>query len=531
MGSLFPTPRAVTVTAVSVAIILGGCVTTREREATVAPGVVHSYIDDKPPELQQHFYVSLMQGQRNRVLNDMRIGLAAFQMGQDDLSAKLFDEALVNIEAVYADTESAKKARGLFTKELAKDFKGEPYERAMAYYYRGLLYILAGDYDNARASFKGGMLQDAFAEEEQYRADFELMAFMQGWAARCGGNASLAEEDFKEFHELSESFPLPNEEDNVLVLAETGSAPIKFSANDGNSTKERFLKVRRGGWNTDVVVSFPDFGGKMLEHSVDMLGDVFKQASTRGGREFDSILAGKVQFKATANVVGDVAMVGAAVAASHAAQHNDRDAAIAAGAILLVAVLAKAAAEAAEPDPDTRYWDNLPDQVHGMTLALPENINSLSVKFGNAEPRDVEIRRAGRCGLAWGRSETAIPNNPRAPNSAPTDQMTMSVVIPPKPLPGAETEDAPKEDVAGKIGRFFSETFSSKPVAAESSPATGTSDAGPAKTEGKGVADDEEKAATKDENLMEKLTRLFSGPEKETSGEEGKALIETKDKE
>ena len=55
-------------------------------------------------------------------------------------------EALDRIEAVYADNAKAEAARSKFTKENAKDFKGEPYERAMAYYYRGLAYLAEGDY-------------------------------------------------------------------------------------------------------------------------------------------------------------------------------------------------------------------------------------------------------------------------------------------------------------------------------------------------------------------------------------------------
>jgi hypothetical protein len=43
-------------------------------------------------------------------------------------------------------------------------------------------------------------------------------------------------------------------------------------------------------------------------HGVEPLAqieDIFYQASTRGGRPFDSILAGKAQFKDGANIVGE----------------------------------------------------------------------------------------------------------------------------------------------------------------------------------------------------------------------------------
>ena len=53
------------------ASLLGGCVTAREQEAKLDAGLVHAYIDDKPPELRRHFFIAQAQGQRNRILNDI----------------------------------------------------------------------------------------------------------------------------------------------------------------------------------------------------------------------------------------------------------------------------------------------------------------------------------------------------------------------------------------------------------------------------------------------------------------------------
>ena len=102
------------------------------------------------------------------------------------------------IEAIYADNAKAEAARSKFTKENAKDFKGEPYERAMAYYYRGLAYLAEGDYENARASFKGGMLQDTLAANEKYNADFASLAFLEGWSSQCMGRKDAAASAFAE---------------------------------------------------------------------------------------------------------------------------------------------------------------------------------------------------------------------------------------------------------------------------------------------------------------------------------------------
>ena len=109
----------------------------------------------------------------------MRIGTSALQMGYYDLAKMCFDQCLNYIEAVYADNEKAKQARSLWYEEGMKDFKGEPYERVMAYYYRGLLYIQDSDFENARACFKAGVIQDAFAEERQHQCDFALLLFLE----------------------------------------------------------------------------------------------------------------------------------------------------------------------------------------------------------------------------------------------------------------------------------------------------------------------------------------------------------------
>ena len=162
------------------ALALSAC-GTMDDTVKVPAAQMESWLADKPPGTHHLYAAVLTGGPRNRVLNQTRAGLAAFEAAADDVAAASFDDALNRIEAIYADNPSAEKARSTFVPERSKDFKGEAYERAMAFYYRGLIFLAQGDYGNARAVFQGGQLQDAFAEDQRYQSDFAVLDVLSGW--------------------------------------------------------------------------------------------------------------------------------------------------------------------------------------------------------------------------------------------------------------------------------------------------------------------------------------------------------------
>ncbi len=194
------------------------------KEAEIA-----AYLADKPPQTQPMFRNVLMEGERNRVLNLNRAGLAALELGEDAVAARAFDEAIAQILAVYAHNPAAEKARSKFVKEAVKPFKGEPYERAMVFYYRGLIYLRAGDYENARAAFQQAQLQDAFAEDQIYKSDYALFEYLAGWSSHCLGDEDKAEEFYSRAREIQPLYDKPGPDDRVLLIAELGEGPQKWS--------------------------------------------------------------------------------------------------------------------------------------------------------------------------------------------------------------------------------------------------------------------------------------------------------------
>lgn len=225
MGKSFSRPIALLLI-----LILTGSLTTRVYASVkVSKEQLTTFLKDKPERLKSGYAKILEEGQRNSVLNHMQVGLDALQLDDKEAATESFDSAISGIESVYADNPNAKKARQLWYEEGMKDFKGEPYERAMAYYYRGLLYMWKNDYENARACFRSGVLQDAFAEEEQYRCDFALLIFLEGWTSRILGDKALAEEAWQEVKKLRPDFEIPNSGATPCLSLKQGLPPEKLA--------------------------------------------------------------------------------------------------------------------------------------------------------------------------------------------------------------------------------------------------------------------------------------------------------------
>ncbi|MDX1803177.1 MAG: hypothetical protein R3292_03795 [Alcanivorax sp.] len=360
------------------AALLSACASgpTQHAETPLNPAK-QAYVASQPADLQPAWRKLFQQGRRNEVLNLMEIGAQAFKQGELDSARRALDKAIENIESVYADNEAARKARSLWYEEGEKDFKGEPYERAMAFYYRGLIYLIDGDYGNAHATFLNGVLQDAFAEEQQYSADFASLVYLAGWAAKMDGNDRLASKHFEEFHRFHPDAPLPASSDNTLIVAETGTAPRKLA--DGVGHHE--LVYRRGKAFTETRAKVTGAGLNLTLYPAE---DVFFQASTRGGRGVDRIIDGKVQFKQATGNTGD-AMTSLSQNSLITGVATGIGGGISAGfsAITAMGVAAQGMSARTRTRVDTRYWNNLPDTVHLGSARLSAQTRGITVTFTN----------------------------------------------------------------------------------------------------------------------------------------------------
>ena len=405
----------------------------------VAPGKMDAWLADKP-DGTHHLYASvLIGGQRNRVLNQERAGLAAFEAGDYAIAAASFDDALNHIETIYADNLRAKKARSNFTPERSKEFKGEAYERAMAFYYRGLIYLAQGDYGNARAVFQGGQLQDAFAEDQRYQSDFAVLDVLSGWASQCEGNTALARDFYSRATQSRAGIFVPSSGDRTLAIADMGLSP---------------KKVGEGDYGESLAYIAPDpvpeasvtFMARGVPYRANFGEDLYWQATTRGGRQVDKILAGKAEFKDGATIVGAVSLQLADVALDVASwnapddddyDHNrrhhhkdsdegddDSDEALAwAAGLAILGVGALLVAESTVPEADTRYWDNLPAHIDYTTMPLDAHpteaaFHDASGSLLGTQSTRIHLDPKGHCGLVYVKSRRAAEIPAAPPNAS-----------------------------------------------------------------------------------------------------------------
>lgn len=379
-----------------------------------------AYAAKRPEPLRNLYGALYMQGENMSVLNYERIALAAMELGYYKEAEQALDQALNRIEAVYAKDAQAERARSLFRKESNKDYKGEPYERAMAFYYRGLLYLRAGDYENARASFDTAEFQDTVSEEENYQSDFAVMDYLSGWASHCLGQDSKAKDYFASATKANAKLVAPKPDDNLLMLAELGYGPRKIK---GGAQRELLTFAQAEGADEDGAM-FALSGMNPAKSAKEkptvynaqfqpmLASSVWEQATTRGGRPVQGILNGKAQFKDVTGKIGDVGgAVGNELLKQGLSNNNSSMGQLGMG-LAAASFLFKAASSAARADADVRAWDTLPNSLYVATGRAPAGFKT-SMKWmkQNAAltltPTPVMQAEAGKCSVAWSRSRSA----------------------------------------------------------------------------------------------------------------------------
>jgi hypothetical protein len=307
---------------------------------------------------------------RDRVLWEYRLAAACLRRGDFEQAKRNLDDALLTLGGIYGKDPNAKKARSYFAGENQKTFIGEPYERVMAYYYRGIIYWMDGEPDNARACFRTGELEDSSSEGDQYNGDYVLLDYLDGLISdKLGGDGSdackRALDDCKKFAKP----PPYDTKANVLFFIEFGPGPRKYAA--GRYHEELHFMVPE----SPVISATILVEGQTI--NIGPYDDLGFQATTRGGRVMDHVLANKAVFKATTDVAGNAAIVGGAIAASSRNQTSEE---VGLG-LIAAGIISKVISANTTPAADVRMWDNLPRYLSFEALELPPGPHTATVQF------------------------------------------------------------------------------------------------------------------------------------------------------
>jgi tetratricopeptide (TPR) repeat protein len=350
-------------------LLFSGCATAPKHQVAMTGNIMvdgPNMIADGPP--------------KDKVLWQYRTAAAAMRQGQFDVAKPLLDDALLTLGGVYGKDAEARKSRGYFSREARKTFIGEPYERAMAYFYRGVIYWMDGEPDNARACFRSAEFEDSDAENEDYAGDWVLPEYLDGLASTKLGNDGA--DALKRARANGKNINLPdyNLKANVLFIVEFGPGPLKYAT--GEYDQELRIRTR----------SSPLVSARIKTGAIDLAvapcDDVNFQATTRGGRVMDHVLGKKAAFKSATGTAGDVALIGGLATA--AASNNRTTQNVGLG-IALAGLISKGISAATTPEADIRTWDNLPQFISFAAVQLPPGENVVTVEFldaaGRADPK------------------------------------------------------------------------------------------------------------------------------------------------
>ncbi len=321
-----------------------------------------------------------------------RIPCLIFQ-GKKKEAHELMCKLRTDLEELY-DTESEKKALSKWHGEINKVFKGNPHEMAAFYALMALSFAERGEYEDAWRCVQNGLLHDCDSQDDKYKSDDALLLYLGTvFATKIGETDSAAQcrrrlaealdarslpgADIANWKNsafapiLSENAPPPN----ALALLWTGTPP-QYGRAGQHGEKRTILK---GGDSAADFMTISIDDGNEIVIPIN-IGDINFQASTRGGRAMDNILANKAEFKQDMKnfQTASIGISGLCFAAALATFDTNEtmfiiSASLAAAGVAFLALdgVFYVFYDKTDPRADIRSWRTLPGQFSILPLHLP----------------------------------------------------------------------------------------------------------------------------------------------------------------
>ena len=344
----------------------------------------------------------------NFVLNNLRLGSACLPDYHLDEAEAAFLKAYEVINSVGVN-DGGRSLGAVLVSENITVFKGEPFERAMANFYLGMIYYMREDYNNARAAFENALFKlrdyvDADKKKDdkyrQVESDFALGYLMLAKSFQHTGRDDLAKANFDRLASLrSYLAPLADYSQrgphNLCLVIDYGYAPRKVQAGDGSGIayqlppgQSQYIPRPRVLVNGRLVGNGPE-----LVPAVDTLA----MAHDRKWESIDTIRAIK-SITGTGLLIASGVEAARGFSGSGSAQRRDLTAAAAlAGAGLLL----KATSQA-----DVRHWEMLPRCTFVLPLKVPPGRQNVTVEIPGYQPTHLTWRNLEAPDPATGKEAT-----------------------------------------------------------------------------------------------------------------------------
>jgi tetratricopeptide (TPR) repeat protein len=353
---------------------MSGCNTTGRDNAI--SGAIGDYYAGRYEPARQVLSPLAQKTDENYALNNVRLGSVALAEYDLRLAESSLYKAYEVMNSVNVN-DPGRSAAAVAVSEHLKVWKGEPFERAMANFYLGLVYYMKHDYANARAAFENALFKlrdygEGQVKSDQYKeaeSDFTIAYIMLGRCWRQLGDLDKARDIFNRVVKLrpdlkylveGESF----DHANVVLVVDFGQGVEKRLGADNSI----MIMVPDPQQAPPVPAAAVSVDGK----PIDLRGqnqppiDLVALAHQRRWQSIDTI-----------RVVKSAVGTGLMAASAYSAYEGHRDTAL---GLAAAGLLLKATSTA-----DLRHWEMLPRTTFILPLELPPGPHNVTVNVGGIQ--------------------------------------------------------------------------------------------------------------------------------------------------
>jgi tetratricopeptide (TPR) repeat protein len=361
-------------------LLIGGCGTTQEEKK--AERAIGDYEAGDYALAAKKLQPLADKTDENFALNNLRLGsadLARYDLqGAQDAFLKAYE-----VLNSFGVNNGGRSLGAVLVDEKIKVWRGEPFERAMANFYLGLIYYMQHDYNNARAAFENALFKlkdydQKSDDKDQFReadSNFVIATIMLGRCWQHLGRDDLARAQFDAvIKERPDLEPLANydrnAESNLLLVVEYGHGPYRKTNADGSILGFAPKPDEVGAIPSPYVQVDGLWVNPHPFHEAPL--DLLAMAQDRKWQSIDTIRAVKSAVGTGLLAAGAVEGV-RGLDESGGRQRTDL--------IVGASLLAAGAVLKATSQSDVRGWDMLPRTIFLIPLRVSPGTHDVTVQF------------------------------------------------------------------------------------------------------------------------------------------------------